>query len=310
MDRGDQADRQRGAATPHSLRCRRDQRLPRHRPAGTKSWSSDACCSLGPAATGVWSPRSPGRTTQDHDRRPPVALFALTAPGGRVPARRARPLHDRGPLAPVLAGRSARGRRPLACPRCPHGSRLGRGVAGHIGCSLSTRTQWDDIRNGGVTPAVRPTGSRARPRPRRRVRPLPATRPLNVANEIGGSRVRCRSHMATALATRERIERDGRTELTAGYESHSEAEMALSVHLAFWAGGDTQRMDRLFRRSGLLGETRVPATQATRGATASHPPSESMPPLWATAGVVPQARRVDAHRETWPHADQPVCRYN
>jgi primase-polymerase (primpol)-like protein len=39
---------------------------------------------------------------------------------------------------------------------------------------------------------------------------------------------------------------------TAGYESHSEADMALCFQLAFWTGGDADQMDRLFRRSGLM----------------------------------------------------------
>jgi hypothetical protein len=36
-----------------------------------------------------------------------------------------------------------------------------------------------------------------------------------------------------------------------GYASQSEADLALCSHLAFWAGGDPARIDRLFRRSGL-----------------------------------------------------------
>ncbi|QCS44725.1 hypothetical protein [Natrinema versiforme] len=40
----------------------------------------------------------------------------------------------------------------------------------------------------------------------------------------------------------------------AGYESQSEADMALCCLLAFWTGGDQTRMDRLFRQSGLLRE--------------------------------------------------------
>ena len=39
---------------------------------------------------------------------------------------------------------------------------------------------------------------------------------------------------------------------TRGYESHSEADLALCGLLAFWTGGDRDRMDRLFRRSGLM----------------------------------------------------------
>ena len=41
---------------------------------------------------------------------------------------------------------------------------------------------------------------------------------------------------------------------TAGYPSQSEADMALCCHLTFWTGGDTDRMDRLFRESGLMRE--------------------------------------------------------
>jgi len=41
---------------------------------------------------------------------------------------------------------------------------------------------------------------------------------------------------------------------TGGYESHSEADMALCSLLAFWTGGDQSRVDRLFRESGLIRE--------------------------------------------------------
>jgi energy-coupling factor transporter ATP-binding protein EcfA2 len=39
---------------------------------------------------------------------------------------------------------------------------------------------------------------------------------------------------------------------TSDYKSHSEADAALCGNLAFWTGGDQQRIDRLFRRSGLM----------------------------------------------------------
>nr|WP_246045795.1 hypothetical protein [Halorussus ruber] len=39
---------------------------------------------------------------------------------------------------------------------------------------------------------------------------------------------------------------------TGGYDSQSEADMALCNLLAFWTGGDQTRMDDLFRQSGLL----------------------------------------------------------
>ena len=38
---------------------------------------------------------------------------------------------------------------------------------------------------------------------------------------------------------------------TVGYDSQSEADMALSCLLAFWTGGDRTQMDQLFRQSGL-----------------------------------------------------------
>jgi len=39
---------------------------------------------------------------------------------------------------------------------------------------------------------------------------------------------------------------------TAGYSSASEADLALCSHLAFWCGRDPDRIDRLFRLSGLM----------------------------------------------------------
>ena len=43
-----------------------------------------------------------------------------------------------------------------------------------------------------------------------------------------------------------------RAETTAGYESSSEADLALCSVLAFWTGRDPQRRGRLFRKSGLI----------------------------------------------------------
>ena len=39
---------------------------------------------------------------------------------------------------------------------------------------------------------------------------------------------------------------------TTGYESHSEADLALCSILSFWTGGNAERMDVLFRQSGLI----------------------------------------------------------
>lgn len=40
----------------------------------------------------------------------------------------------------------------------------------------------------------------------------------------------------------------------AGYKSHSEADIALCNALAWWTNGDAERVDRLFRQSGLMRE--------------------------------------------------------
>ncbi|EJN57314.1 phage NrS-1 polymerase family protein [Halogranum rubrum] len=41
---------------------------------------------------------------------------------------------------------------------------------------------------------------------------------------------------------------------TSGYDSNSEADMALCCMLAFWSGGDAAQIDQLFRQSGLIRE--------------------------------------------------------
>jgi hypothetical protein len=41
---------------------------------------------------------------------------------------------------------------------------------------------------------------------------------------------------------------------TSAYPSHSEADLALCSHLAFWTGRDPERIDRMFRASGLYRE--------------------------------------------------------
>ncbi|MFC4550426.1 MULTISPECIES: hypothetical protein [Halorussus] len=58
---------------------------------------------------------------------------------------------------------------------------------------------------------------------------------------------------ARAASNSAKFERLWRGE-THGYDSNSEADMALACLLAFWTGGDTTQMDRLFRQSGLLRE--------------------------------------------------------
>lgn len=55
---------------------------------------------------------------------------------------------------------------------------------------------------------------------------------------------------AAAAANGEKFSRLFRGDI-AGYDSNSEADMALSSILAFWSGGDKAQIDRLFRDSGL-----------------------------------------------------------
>ncbi len=49
-----------------------------------------------------------------------------------------------------------------------------------------------------------------------------------------------------------KFDRLWRGDWAAGYQSQSEADLALSGMLAFWTGRDAQRIDSLFRRSGLM----------------------------------------------------------
>ncbi|MFB6217881.1 MAG: hypothetical protein ABEH77_01690 [Halobacteriaceae archaeon] len=87
---------------------------------------------------------------------------------------------------------------------------------------------------------------------------------------------------------------------TSGYDSHSEADYHLCRHLLFWTGGDGDRVDRLFRRSGLMrpkwdeprgeqtyGERTIEA--ADRGVSSYYDPSkeneqegpgQATPPEW------------------------------
>ncbi|WP_440006651.1 phage NrS-1 polymerase family protein [Halomicrococcus sp. SG-WS-1] len=58
---------------------------------------------------------------------------------------------------------------------------------------------------------------------------------------------------ARSATNGEKFDRLWRGDIT-GYDSQSEADMALCCLLAFWTGGDTGRMDSLFRQSDLMRE--------------------------------------------------------
>lgn len=66
-------------------------------------------------------------------------------------------------------------------------------------------------------------------------------------NDLSDEELLNRAHAAKNGAKFTRLWRGD----TSGYDSHSEADMALCFLLAFWTGGDAVRVDRLFRDSGL-----------------------------------------------------------
>jgi putative DNA primase/helicase len=85
------------------------------------------------------------------------------------------------------------------------------------------------------------------------------------------------------------------------YGSPSDADFALCGHLAFWTGGDRERMDRLFRRSGLMraekwdrrsGKTtygRMTIENAVAGQTEFY-----YPPLCTTCGNGPGKAKIQS----------------
>ena len=76
-----------------------------------------------------------------------------------------------------------------------------------------------------------------------------------------------------------------------GYPSHSEADAALCAHLAFWTVGDRERIDQLFRQSGLCREKWTERadyrertiTRVLEGRTDFYKPNADSPPPSATA---------------------------
>ncbi|GGM66568.1 primase-polymerase (primpol)-like protein [Halarchaeum rubridurum] len=95
---------------------------------------------------------------------------------------------------------------------------------------------------------------------------------------------------------------------TSGYDSHSEADMALCFTLAFWTRRDVAQMDRLFRRSGLYrakwderhyadgrtyGEQTV--ARAARGISDVYEPSASTTDTSDSGGVERDPARASEH---------------
>jgi putative DNA primase/helicase len=82
-----------------------------------------------------------------------------------------------------------------------------------------------------------------------------------------------------------------------GYPSRSEADLALCSHLAFWAGNDPARIDRLYRASGLYrdkwerADYRESTVQKSLSAEV-YKPSESSRPDRDAVGTHPAAERT------------------
>ena len=83
---------------------------------------------------------------------------------------------------------------------------------------------------------------------------------------------------------------------TVGYDSHSEADMALCSLLAFWTGGDAHRMDRLYRESGLMRDKWIEphyADGSTYGQKTIERAIEGTSEFYDPAGRTTQGRQPD-----------------
>ncbi|WP_394338694.1 phage NrS-1 polymerase family protein [Haloprofundus halophilus] len=81
-------------------------------------------------------------------------------------------------------------------------------------------------------------------------RPTTQSRELSFTSKLDDEEILQRAQSA---ANSEKFSRLWNGDIS-GYDSHSEADMALCCLLAFWAGGDSSQVDRLFRQSGLVRE--------------------------------------------------------
>lgn len=84
--------------------------------------------------------------------------------------------------------------------------------------------------------------------------------------------------LVKALRSNPRMEQLWRGD-TSGYDSHSEADLALCNHLAWWTGNDPARIERLFSRSGLVREKwerasyrQLTISKAVEGTTSTYQP--------------------------------------
>ncbi len=81
-----------------------------------------------------------------------------------------------------------------------------------------------------------------------------------------------------------------------GYPSHSEADCALCSHLAFWTGADAERIDRMFRKSGLCRDKwleradyrKSTIAKALEGLTDTYSPPPAPDPAVDLTGILSQ----------------------
>ncbi len=88
---------------------------------------------------------------------------------------------------------------------------------------------------------------------------------------------------------------------TSGYESHSEADMALCALLAFWTGGARDQIDRLFRDSGLMREKwdeRHYADGSTYGEKTIHRVLQGTDEFYQPTGGSPDESAIDGGAAT------------
>lgn len=106
---------------------------------------------------------------------------------------------------------------------------------------------------------------------------------------------------------------------TSSHPSPSEADLALCCHLAFWTGGDADRIDRLFRASGLMRDKwneRHSGTGATYGAmtigvalertTNYYTPPKPKPAGVTKSGEVIEPDAVPTEADVWRYMHEHV----
>jgi putative DNA primase/helicase len=101
---------------------------------------------------------------------------------------------------------------------------------------------------------------------------------------------------------------------TEGYPSHSEADCALCSHLAFWTGADAERIDRMFRKSGLCRPKWIERAdyrsstiaKALEGLTDTYSPPPAPDPAVDLKGILGQDGATPGEADQPPEEETPV----